>query len=787
MKKSLAAKILIPFCVLAVVCIACSGLIFSKIMNMNRASEVVSDNYMTTIELMGDVEAGYMEMKQQIISYITTLDSQERSDIKREMSKTHGKITANFLTIKNKCTSDEEVNEVQNLLSAFQTFDTSYNDLISKINSSKINGLGDLENASTGIYEAFQEQVEKSKEIINNHTAQSRDSLSAASRQCMVLLIVMIVLFVVILVASILVVFVTIIAPTKHAIRKLGTVINSIEDNRGDLSAQLKVETKDEVGTLVRGINKFIGLLKDIIIEIKQDAASLQQNVTVVVDGVRTSKVDIQVVSEAMTSLSDSMEEVSGHAEHLNEQAAQIYQTMETIASQAGNGSDFAKEIKDRAAKLQESGVERRKVTGEMASDINRRLQSSLDKSKDVKKINELTDEILQISSQTNLLALNASIEAARAGEVGKGFAVVANEIRKLADSSRVTANNIQDISREVTSSVEELAANANRMLGFIQDEVLPDYDNLVHTGDQYSDDAVRVDSIMLKFADNANNLKNTMHDMTALIQGIAETISDSSLQMSDVSEAVDALNDSMQEIDTSIRDTSDVSRRLDHEVARFITGDAEADAAMNEAVVSEFENVDISGDESIEAPEDMEAEENIDVSEHEAVPDNEFEICDELDDADVLADLARLDGAGEEEIQAADAELAEYEAAVWEETPESDPTTEDAPETSDDAIEEDESIEEMEEIEEIEDGDAESEEQEEDCVETEDTKIEDTKTEDIETTETETATESEAESEPEQESEESKEMAEPDDVAAEPEEGSEDEDNESEEDLSEN
>lgn len=165
-----------------------------------------------------------------------------------------------------------------------------------------------------------------------------------------------------------------------------------------------------------------------------------------------------------MLKINAAMEEVASHTESLNNQSVSVYQAMEQIVGEANSGSEFAKEIKERADELRESGQKRRMVTGEMASDINKLLQSSLEKSKDVEKINALTNDILDISSQTNLLALNASIEAARAGEIGKGFAVVADEIRNLADSSRETANHIQEISSEVTSSVRELAENANKM-----------------------------------------------------------------------------------------------------------------------------------------------------------------------------------------------------------------------------------------------------------------------------------------------------------------------------------
>lgn len=572
MKKSLAVKILIPFFVLAVVCCFCSILIYSRIEKMNRVSTEISDNYLTITDLTGEIETDFTKLKQLIVSYTTSTEDEEVKQLKKDITSIHGEITANLMTIEGKCLTDDILKKVKELDDAYSTFDVRYNEILKDLDSYEILGLKALNEAIGDLYDVFQEQIDTTRDFCKERIAEERETLSSVGRQCTIAIYVLVIMLVISLVGCVLLSLLTILSPTKHAIRKLDTIIKSIEDDKGDLTTQLKVETKDEIGSLVLGINKFIQLLKDIIIEIKQDAAELKTNVNIVFDGVNTSNADINIVSETMSRLAISMEEVASHAENLNNRAEDIYTTMEGMAGQASGGSDFAKEIKERASALQLNGQERREITGQKASDINKMLQSSLEKSKDVEKINVLTDEILEISSQTNLLALNASIEAARAGEVGKGFAVVADEIRKLADSSRETANNIQGISREVTSSVEELAANANDMLSFIQDQILPDYDNLVNTGDQYSDDAVRVDDIMIQFAQSATELKNTMRDMTSLIREISDTINESSDQISDVSESINTLTESMSDIKSGIQITEDVSNRLDCEVAKFVT-----------------------------------------------------------------------------------------------------------------------------------------------------------------------------------------------------------------------
>lgn len=572
MRKSIGLKILVPFFILAIVCGICSTLIYSRIMGMNSATKRISENYMVITEKTGAIESNFVLLQYKLARYVTAFDDKDLKQLATDIANATKEMDAAVKEIEGKVTLDEEQKAVAEFRKAYDTFSQKFAKAKKDVDDYEINGMKNLNEATDATYKEFQTKLNSLKEFTDKQAKISQEQLKSVSTQSTVAFVLLIVLLLASLAGSIAIVLLTVLRPTKRVIRKLDGIVQSIENNKGDLTTQLPVETKDEVGTLVIGINKFIELLKGIITEIKTDTIDLQSNMDIVFNGINTSNTDIRVVSETMDRVNRAMENVANHAEHLNEQATSVYQAMENIAGDADGGSDLAKEIKERADALRVSGQERRKITGTMAAEINTLLQSSLEKSKDVEKINALTNDILDISSQTNLLALNASIEAARAGEVGKGFAVVADEIRKLADSSRETANNIQEISFEVTSSVGELANNANKMLAFIQDEVMPDYDNLVNTGNQYNDDANNVDELMHQFADSATALKNTMRDMADLIQNISTTINDSSSQLSDVSQSVDTMTNSVSDIQSGIEITESVTKRLDTEVAKFVT-----------------------------------------------------------------------------------------------------------------------------------------------------------------------------------------------------------------------
>jgi methyl-accepting chemotaxis protein len=150
-------------------------------------------------------------------------------------------------------------------------------------------------------------------------------------------------------------------------------------------------------------------------------------------------------------------------------------------------------------------------------------LENAIEQAKAVEQVALLSDTILQISSQTNLLALNAAIEAARAGEAGKGFAVVAEQIRKLAEDSKNTVAEIQLVTKNIYSAVQNLTGTSEKILDFVNKIVVKDYDMLVETGEGYSNDAANIDSMVMDFSATSEELLASISNMLKSINEVSQ------------------------------------------------------------------------------------------------------------------------------------------------------------------------------------------------------------------------------------------------------------------------
>lgn len=320
----------------------------------------------------------------------------------------------------------------------------------------------------------------------------------------------------------------TIISPLKNATTSLNHIIQKLENNEGDLTVRIENRSEDEVGQMVKGINQFLDALQNAMISIKSGSKFIYQSTENISQQILECKDSTSSISAGLTELTASMEEISSTIQNVDYGAQEVLSASNDIADDAKTNLTHVSSIVEQADVIQIQTIESKKQTEEVLQDINKSMSLSIENSRSVKRINELTADILEISNQTNLLALNASIEAARAGESGKGFAVVAEEIRKLSESTKEIASNIQNINSLVIHAVDELVNNGDRLLSYITEKVLPDYDGFVNIANKYKQNIDTINAMLTRYQEKSGDLRRISNNMAEGIEGITLAVEES-------------------------------------------------------------------------------------------------------------------------------------------------------------------------------------------------------------------------------------------------------------------
>ncbi len=570
---SIRFKILIPVALLGCLLVFLALTSINSAGQIMEASKAISGNYAAQIEHLGDISTYYQTLRRVAFAHIVAKDDKAlQQTLKEEADSLKEEIDE-------KCDDIEKSLVLADAKESFQQFKKDYEAYLviyDTILENSTNGMvveatalanKDLKEAGTALTAEMSTMREMNKKDMDKAISHQNKVYAGVVRVIIILLVLSILIFA-------FVVWVSWTWAIKRLIninKQLRDVITSIESGEGDLTKRVQCFCTDEIGTLAASINTFIQTLQGIMGQINSSSGELGSIVNLVSSKVSTANDNSYGISSVMEELSASMEEISSSLMTIRENVDVVDDNIIQLSSESQGLYDYATGMQKRAEDLEQNAVDNKQNTSNAISDIFEKLKQAMESSKNVERVNDLTDEILSISSQTNLLSLNASIEAARAGEAGRGFAVVADEISQLANSSKDTANSIQTINHMVVEAVKDLIESADSIVKFVNENILPDYEGFVSAGRQYNEDAVHVNEIVTRFNNMSIDLKQSMGSILESINEINTAVNESADGAANVAENTSDLVKDIGEIADAMNNNQQVAGNLSEEADRFV------------------------------------------------------------------------------------------------------------------------------------------------------------------------------------------------------------------------
>lgn len=336
-----------------------------------------------------------------------------------------------------------------------------------------------------------------------------------------------------------------------------------------DIDDQLIVR-KDEVGILSKAFSVMTTKIRELLHSISNNSHEVNASSQALTATVEEIDAQAQGVNTATQEIAAGMEETSAAIEEVASAGEQIKTLANHLMSEAQKGFDNANKIAEKAEEMKSNAIHSKEEAFEMYDIKHKAITESLVRAKVVEEIAVMSDTIARIAEQTNLLALNAAIEAARAGEQGRGFAVVAEEVRKLAVESSSTVEKINYLVKEVNEAFSDVSVNSENILEFIEMKVIPDYEILVQTGEQYLKDSIFIKTSMNKFDTESSSINESIGQVTEAIESVAGAIEQATASSLEISDNINEITNAIDEVAEIAIKQSEMSESLNTSIAVF-------------------------------------------------------------------------------------------------------------------------------------------------------------------------------------------------------------------------
>lgn len=571
-KKKLSTKfiILIPVFILGIFSIISNVMSVSNIKNVNRSAVQISEVSLKNVSSLAEIQRQTQDMHNLGLSHIIAVDLDSMIQLVEKIRSQEDALEKDLESYKIYVTPDTK-KEYNDIKKNYEELKYECANVMAFSAAGKKEDAYELANGKISkCADAIESDIESIKKIVNQDANAQRQKLTSAYHSSIGTSIVTILISIAALFSAMVAVLRWVIYPLANTNREMNEIISGIDNQQGDLTRRVTITNNKEVASVGGGINAFMAKLQEIFRMISSNSRDLEGVVNEVRQSVQTSNGSVSDLSALTEELSATMQDISDNASRINENTESVAGEVKSIAEKTIEINQYTKEMKEHAEAMEHAARENMDTTGAKVNDIVSVLSQAIEDSNSVNQVDNLTNDILNIASQTNLLALNASIEAARAGDAGKGFAVVASEISQLAAASQEAANNIQSINAIVITAVHNLADNANGLVEYMNEKILPEFQKFVESGGAYHDKATFIESVMADFEAKTDSLQNSMDEIANSVNTISHAIEEGVSGVVSAADSTQVLVSDMDKISKKMDENFAIAEGLKKETSVF-------------------------------------------------------------------------------------------------------------------------------------------------------------------------------------------------------------------------
>lgn len=571
-KKKLSTKliILIPVFILGIFSIISNVMSVFNIKNVNRSAVQISEVSLKNVSSLAEIQRQTQNMHNLGLSHIIAVDLDSMIQLVEKIRSQEDALEKDLESYKTYVTPDTQ-KEYNDIKKNYEELKYECANVMAFSAAGKKEDAYELANGKISkCADAIESDIESIKKIVNKDANAQRQKLTSAYHSSIGTSIVTILISIAALFSAMVAVLRWVIYPLANTNREMNEIISEIDNRQGDLTRRVTITNNKEVASVGGGINAFMAKLQEIFRMISSNSRDLEGVVNEVRESVQTSNGSVSDLSALTEELSATMQDISDNASRINENTESVAGEVKSIAEKTIEINQYTKEMKEHAEAMEHAARENMDTTGAKVNDIVSVLSQAIEDSNSVNQVDNLTNDILNIASQTNLLALNASIEAARAGDAGKGFAVVASEISQLAAASQEAANNIQSINAIVITAVHNLADNANGLVEYMNEKILPEFQKFVESGGAYHDKATFIESVMADFEAKTDSLQNSMDEIANSVNTISHAIEEGVSGVVSAADSTQVLVSDMDKISKKMDENFAIAEGLKKETSVF-------------------------------------------------------------------------------------------------------------------------------------------------------------------------------------------------------------------------